>query len=875
MMHKKDGFLGRMAAVFFGSRQAALISTLFGMAMLALLYIVTLQVKEAGLIELPTGDAERKIPAPAAAPSLGPPPEVLILNSYHMGHVWSDRVTQGIIEVLQKAAPVGRYSIEYLDCKRHPKYEHFEQLKELLKVKYGDREMPLVIVSDDPALTFALKYRSLLFPRAALVFCGVNTFPEEVLAGQENITGLVEALNVADTVRVALTLHPRTKTVFLVHDQTATGLATSQEAEKQLRGITARVSFRSLAEMTKKELVQFLHGVPADSLVLALSHSVFKDGEVISHEEVGRLLSQNSPVPVYGVHQERLGYGIVGGWLLSGKLHGAQAARVGLRILTGTPAAQIPVDRIPPTQLMFDYPQLVRFDIPLTALPQASVVVNRPVPFIDRHLYLVVSTVLVMSLLAVGIIILGFHVNQQRLLQQALGQAKEELERRVAERTADGEQANERLRVELAERQRAQGLLQESEKGLAQAQRIAHLGSWELDLATTTLVWSEEIYRIFEIDQQAFAATYAAFLAAIHPEDREMVDQAFTESIKTRTPYEVVHRLLMADGRVKFVHERCETFFDSHGTPVRSLGTVQDISEQREVEQEIHQLNQELEERVSSRTCELEQKTLEVEETQQALMNIVEDLNHKTQELHAANLQLQDVDRLKSMFIASMSHELRTPLNSIIGFSSIILGEWLGPLNAEQKAKMAIVLRTGKHLLALINDLIDVSKIEAGKLESTFEEFDLFDLIAEAASMSEADSVAKGISLQVEAIHLDMRIDRRRLYQCVVNLLGNAVKFTRAGTITIRAVRAAGQDLVTIAIRDTGIGIKEEDLCKLFVSFVRLELPEDMQVKGTGLGLYLVKKIATEILGGTVGVTSVHGQGSEFSLTVPVGVDKG
>ena len=447
----------------------------------------------------------------------------------------------------------------------------------------------------------------------------------------------------------------------------------------------------------------------------------------------------------------------------------------------------------------------------------------------------------------------------------------------MAEKLSQVTVSRDVLVKEVAERRHAEDALSASEAQLKEAQRLAQLGSWQLDLTTNALHWSEEIFQIFEIDPALFGATYEAFLDAIPPEDRERVNQAYTDSLVTRAPYEIEHRLLMQDGRIKYVHERCVTYFADDGTPLRSVGTVQDVTARRLAEEEVSTLNAELEKRVALRTQDLLSKTLEVDETQRALMNIVEDLNNKTLELEEANFKLQDVDRLKSLFIASMSHELRTPLNSIIGFSSIVLGEWLGPLNDEQKGKIAIVLRTGKHLLSLINDLIDISKVEAGKLESTPEAFDLHDLITEAASMSEAEIRAKGISLQVEDIHLTMHTDKRRLYQCLVNLIGNAAKFTRQGTITIRVAVLPGQtgsEQVAISVQDTGIGIREEDLPKLFASFVRLPLPEDMQAKGTGLGLYLVKKIATEILMGTVSVSSVYGQGSEFVLTVPV-VTKG
>lgn len=450
----------------------------------------------------------------------------------------------------------------------------------------------------------------------------------------------------------------------------------------------------------------------------------------------------------------------------------------------------------------------------------------------------------------------------------------------MTERLAAVTVSRDALVKETAERRQAEEALSASERRLREAQRIAQIGSWELDLTTKSLFWSDDVYQIFELDKNNFDATYEAFLAAIHPEDREMVDHAYAHSLATKTPYEIEHRLLMKDGSIKFVHERGETYYDSNGKPVCSLGTVQDISERRRTEEKIRKLNEELERRVVERTQDLEAKTTEVEETKLALMNIVEDLNQKTLELEEANRKLLDIDRLKSMFIAAMSHELRTPLNSIIGFSSIILDEWLGPLNEEQKEKLSIVLRTGKHLLSLINDLIDISKIEAGQLASIPEEFDLFDLISEAVGMNEAAIAEKGITLQVDSVHLPMLTDRRRLCQCVVNLLGNAAKFTRAGKITLKVAgfvdneRPKRQEMVAISVIDTGIGIKEEDLPKLFASFVRLTLPEDMLVKGTGLGLYLVKKIVTEILGGTVSVASVYGRGSEFCLIVPVRIGK-
>jgi signal transduction histidine kinase len=245
----------------------------------------------------------------------------------------------------------------------------------------------------------------------------------------------------------------------------------------------------------------------------------------------------------------------------------------------------------------------------------------------------------------------------------------------------------------------------------------------------------------------------------------------------------------------------------------------------------------------------------------------VGDLNEKTAELEAVNEKLKEIDRLKSMFIASMSHELRTPLNSVIGYSSIVLNEWLGPVSAPQKEKLAIVLRSGKHLLSLINDVIDVSKIEAGQIEVHSEEFDLFDLVAEAAQQLEPEIRGKGLAFYVDNLHLCLKTDRRRLLQATLNLLSNAMKYTIAGSVRFSAAHPDG--MAEIAVSDTGIGISEKDAPHLFQPFVRFDSPIRSTVPGTGLGLYLTRKLTTEILHGDLSFASHVGQGSTFTIRVP------
>ena len=270
---------------------------------------------------------------------------------------------------------------------------------------------------------------------------------------------------------------------------------------------------------------------------------------------------------------------------------------------------------------------------------------------------------------------------------------------------------------------------------------------------------------------------------------------------------------------------------------------------------------------------------------------VLEELRRNERMLAAKNKELQRATQLKSEFLANMSHELRTPLNAIIGFSDLLLTEGLGPLEEQQKEFLESILRNGNHLLGLINSVLDLSKIEAGRMSLSLGSFDVRDAVTGAvtdtASLRSAKDQECVVDLPQEV--LEVMADGTRIRQILFNLLSNASKFTtEAGRITVSAVRTVApmpttialarvgespklttRDVVWVSVSDTGIGIRGDDMDKLFQEFSQVDSTASRAAQGTGLGLALCKRFV-EMHGGQIGVESIHGKGSTFWFMIPV-----
>jgi signal transduction histidine kinase len=239
-------------------------------------------------------------------------------------------------------------------------------------------------------------------------------------------------------------------------------------------------------------------------------------------------------------------------------------------------------------------------------------------------------------------------------------------------------------------------------------------------------------------------------------------------------------------------------------------------------------------------------------------------------------IELEYANRMKSEFLANMSHELRTPLNGIIGFTEFLIDEKPGPLRPKQKEYLSDVLTSARHLLQLINDVLDLAKVEAGKMELHPETFPVRQAVEEVTAVIKGIAQKKHIAVGIEVSDgLDaVTLDQHKFKQVLYNLLSNAVKFTdEGGQVDIHA-RRLGSHRLEVQVRDTGIGIKAEDINRLFTEFEQLDSGTARRFEGTGLGLALTKKII-EFQGGRIDVESEPGKGSVFTVVLPVMTGEG
>ena len=863
------------------------------------------------------------------ADAAGQKKNILVLHSFHQGYEWTDSVQQGILDELAPRRKDVSLSVEYLDSMRYPEASHLEAVRELFRRRYADekRSLDVILCSDDEALRFLLDLGGELFGEIPVVFCGVNNFSPECLAGRKNITGVNESISVRETIEIALKLCPSAKTVAVVAGSGPAEIRNLEMAKAAEPFFKGRVAFEYLYGFEPEEIAKRLKELPSEDIVLYLSHLLSPSGKRLSVEENRRFVLGVTDAPVFSCWDTLLSYGFVGGKVVHGRSQGEIAASLALQILDGKRAEDIPVVFDSPNRYAFSASALGKFGMPESLLPPYSLllhttgdglaatwdelVVRR---FFSKELFSKHGAPMLIIDPESGLILAGNQAAHSfygypelqgmmidRINALSPQQVQEEMQKATRlrknhfdfrHRLADGSVRDVRVYsypialdgraalfsmvIDETERTTAEAALHRKEHSFITvlfaavflqlaalfllARSAAQRKSVERKLAKQLLFTRSLIDMIpnpvfyKDIEGRYIGCNEAFRKLGGNLSEEEIIGKRVEELLPkgiaeahrqkdrelfaapARQVYEVTET--PPDGKTRAILMNKEPFFDETGALAGLVGSIMDITERKNMEDDL---------RAALR--ELQQKT--------------ELANEMAERAQAASVA-------KSAFLANMSHEIRTPMNGILGMTGLLLETGL---TQEQREFAGSLMTSAESLLSLLNDILDFSKIEAGKLELETLDFNLETLLKDFTSGMAVVARKKGLELRC-VIEPDVpalfRGDPGRLRQILNNLTSNAVKFTERGEVTT-TVSLVAQDThcasLRFSVRDTGIGISPESMDLLFEKFSQGDASISGKYGGTGLGLAISKQLVA-LMGGDIGVRSEEGKGSEFWYTV-------
>jgi PAS domain S-box-containing protein len=742
-----------------------------------------------------------------------PGKSVLVLHSYYKGYRWTDDEGRGIDSVLLPELGASNLYIEYMDTKRFYGHDSLVQFPDVYARKFASHRFDVIVATDNNAFDFLREYRDSLFPNTPVVFCGVNHFKEEDLVGHRLFTGVSEEADVKDTLDLAFRLHPGARHLYVVNDMTETGQTVHDELLRLMPSFAGHVDFTFLEDYTMPDILGRLKTLPSNSLVFYSFFSHDKTGRFFEYDQSATSIAKASRAPIYGAWDFNLGYGMVGGKLISGFYQGATAGKIALRVLRGENPDNIPVVRFAsdrPNRYMFDYAQLQRFGIPVSALPKDSMIENMPAPFFRRHpMGSLAGAALFLVLILVNSL-LWLNIRRRKAAERLLWDQQEHLEELVISRSVQLEDLNSRLRLDILKREATQNALRESQQLLnrtfASLRDCLLIVSAESRIivdcnpATTKLFGysREELVgqsvRLLHVDQAAF------------DNFRLLALQTIQEKGYLRFP---AFQMRRKDGEVFATQHMVMPLHDEDGELVSWVSVIRDITEEKRVEEKLEQYRRKL------RKLAAELTAVEARERRQ---------------------------------IAAELHEN------------------LGQLLATAKMKIA-PMRTLAPGLTEVQNLVEEALQQTRSLTYRLSSPILYQLGLEAALKWLAENMAGQYGFRVAFTRLGESGSLPEesavfLFSSVRELLVNVAKHAAASEVAVRLRWL--DDCVEVLVKDNGKGFRRTGLSDFS------DLKTGVSESTDGFGLFNIQERVSD-LGGRVWLRSEPQRGTAVKIHLPLG----
>jgi PAS domain S-box-containing protein len=513
-----------------------------------------------------------------------PGKRILILHSYFKGYIWTDEEHQGITSVLEPAVGAENIYVEYLDTKRFYWDSYLVQLSAVYRQKYGPYRPDLVIVSDNNAFDFMRRFGDNLFPGVPVVFCGVNYAKETDLIGHPNFAGVSEEADLKGSLDTALRLQPRTENVYTLNDNTETGLIVA-ERMKALAPLYPHLTFIQLNGLPLQEILVRLKTLPPRSIVFYTFFSRDASGQLFENQRTMHQIADASNAPIFGAWEFNLGHGIVGGMLTLGDANGEAAGRIALRILAGEKPADIPIQRDTPNKPLFDYSALSKFNIPLSALPKGSEVINLPESAFTRYRTLLLTSAGIVAFLVTVIAILFANISRRKRAEEDLLRYQDHLEEQVRKRSAQLQAANDALQEDLVERKKAERALRRAEANLRSIFENAAEGIYQSTAEGRFIVVNPALAQMAGYGGPVEMVEAIKDIRTDFYVDRER-RIAFETALATQTEVRGLEsQIRRSDGDVIWILENARAIPNDKGIFEHYEGIIQDITDRKRGEE--------------------------------------------------------------------------------------------------------------------------------------------------------------------------------------------------------------------------------------------------------------------------------------------------